>query len=436
METVVNTEVSTIRAINCRIVYFVFLLYMMFALDRMNISFAALRMNEALGFDPKVYGFGVGLFYVSYMIFQVPSTLLIQRYGIRVFLALSLILWGLPSAGMAFISDKSGFYFLRFMLGMAEAGFGAGVVYYLNNWFPQRYRGTAISMTLLAAPISLVVGGPISGWLLSFSALGLVGWQWLFIVEGFPTILLGVVAIFYLTDVPAEAKWLKPEQRAWLLAELAREQGAVRKSGALSNLAGVLRSGRVWAAAGSLFSLLLGFTGMLYWLPLVIKQMSSYSDLGVSILSTLPWIAMGLGMYFNARHSDRTGERLWHVGGGMFAAALGLIIGATAPAPYNLIALLVAGCGIGAAQGIFWTIPLGFLSGTAVASGVALINVSGSSSGLIGPVLIGWLRQETGSYTQPTYMLAGFLLVGFALLLPLRASRTTVESEALRTQNS
>lgn len=413
-------EATVLRKLRFRIVYFVFILYMLFALDRVNISFAALQMNHHLGFDAKTYGLGVSLFYVSYLVLQLPSALLIRRFGIRVWLGASLVLWGLPSAALAFTSSKEMFFVLRFILGAAEAGFGTAIVYYLNNWFPKRYRGGAISSTFLAAPISVVIGAPLSGWFLSFTGGGLAGWQWMFLLEGLPTVLLGIVALFYVSDSPTQAPWLTESERQWLSTEIEREHGSVRSAGGITSVKEVLKSGRVWAAAGSLFSLILGFTGMLYWLPLVLKQVSQQTDFGVSLLSAIPWVAMGIGMYFNARHSDKHQERLWHVGGGMFAAAVGLLVGASAPAPYNMLGLLVAGCGIGAAQGIFWTIPLGFLSGTGVAAGVAIINLVGNSAGLIGPNVIGWLRQATGSFVQPTLFLSASLGVGFLLLFPLR----------------
>ncbi|KXV13051.1 hypothetical protein CR51_05735 [Caballeronia megalochromosomata] len=419
-ETGMTLEASTLRKLRLRIVYFVFVLYMLFALDRVNISFAALQMNNHLGFDAKTYGMGVSLFYVSYLALQLPSAMLIRKLGIKVWLGGSLVLWGLPSAGLAFTNSKEMFFVLRFVLGAAEAGFGTAIIYYLNNWFPKRYRGTAISSTFLAAPVSVVIGAPLSGWFLSFSGAGLAGWQWMFLLEGLPTILLGVVSLFYISDSPAAARWLTDDERGWLTAEIEREHSSVRSAGGIESLRSVFFSPRVWAAAGALFSLILGFTGMLYWLPLVLKQVSKQTDFGVSVLSAIPWVAMGLGMYFNARHSDRHQERLWHVGGGMFAAAVGLVIGAGAPAPYNMLGLLIAGCGIGAAQGIFWTIPLGFLSGSAVAAGLALINLVGNSAGLVGPNVIGWLRQASGSFVQPTLFLAAAMAVGFVLLLPLR----------------
>jgi Cyanate permease len=231
---------------------------------------------------------------------------------------------------------------------------------------------------------------------------------------------VGVVALFYVSDSPAKANWLSEPECQWLTTEIECEHSSVRSAGGITSVKEVLMSGRVWAAAGSLFSLILGFTGMLYWLPLVLKQVSRQTDFGVSLLSAIPWVAMGIGMYFNARHSDRRQERLWHVGGGMLAAAVGLAVGASAPAPYNMLGLLIAGCGIGAAQGIFWTIPLGFLSGTGVAAGVAIINLVGNSAGLIGPNVIGWLRQATGSFVQPTLFLSASMGVGFLLLFPLR----------------
>ncbi|USU18906.1 MFS transporter [Paraburkholderia fungorum] len=426
-----DIEARVLRKLRFRIVYFVFILYMLFALDRVNISFAALQMNQHLGFDAKTYGLGVSLFYVSYLVLQLPSALLIRRFGIRIWLGASLVLWGLPSAALAFTSSKEMFFVLRFILGAAEAGFGTAIVYYLNNWFPKRYRGGAISSTFLAAPVSVVLGAPLSGWFLSFSGGGLAGWQWMFLLEGLPTVLLGVIALFYVSDSPAQAHWLSEPERHWLSTEIEREHSSVRSAGGITSVKEVLMSGRVWAAAGSLFSLILGFTGMLYWLPLVLKQVSRQTDFGVSLLSAIPWVAMGIGMYLNARHSDRRQERLWHVGGGMLAAALGLAVGASAPAPYNMLGLLIAGCGIGAAQGIFWTIPLGFLSGTGVAAGVAIINLVGNSAGLIGPNVIGWLRQATGSFVQPTLFLSASMGVGFLLLFPLRnIVKTSVVPEA------
>ncbi|MEO6339710.1 MAG: MFS transporter [Caulobacteraceae bacterium] len=391
------------------------------SLDRSNISFAALRMNTELGFSHEVYGDGGSIFYLAYVLFQFPSMWVLRKLGGRRWLFGILLFWGLAASGMAFVQDKAGFYALRFLLGAAEAGFVPGVIYYASRWIPRRWRGTAFSLPVLAVPVSAILGGPLAGWLMTLAnPMGVAPWRWLLLVEGLPTVLLAFIAPFYFKDNPRQAKWLAPGERDWLEGELSADADEVRAGDSLMDWS-VVKDKLVWISAAAWFCIMAGGYGLNHWLPLVIKQLSGLTDLEVSILSAVPWIGIGAGMAFTAWHSDKKQERYWHVAAAAALGAVGLSLAIMVGAGWlGLILLMIAGFGFGGAQSTFFTIPTSFLAPARAAVAITLINVFGTSSGIIVPKMIGAVRDSTGSYAPALFPLAGLLVVAVVLTLTIR----------------
>jgi ACS family tartrate transporter-like MFS transporter len=391
------------------------------SLDRVNVSFAALQMNPQLGFSPERYGFGVGLFFAGYLAFQFPHTALLRKIGARRWLFGTVLCWGLISIAMAFIQNAAQFYTLRVLLGVAEAGFAPGIIYFTSQWMPKRFRASAIAGSMLAAPLSIVFGGPLSGWLMSLDPqLGLPGWRFMFLVEGGMTLLVALIAPFYFRDEPNQARWLTPDDKTWLAAERARD-AELEPSEETRSFRDLLGSARVWAAGGVWFSLMSGAYGIIYWLPQVIKASSNRSDLQVSMLSALPWAFLGAGMLVNAWHSDRAQERYFHIGLPALLAAGGLALGSSLPpSGVALLCLSIGAFGLGSAQGAFWALPTSFLPRAVAGAGITLINLLGNVGGLIAPPSIGWIRARTGSFNLPVLALAALMVAGAALLLVIR----------------
>ncbi|MEK8052724.1 MFS transporter [Ideonella sp. DXS22W] len=406
------------------------------SLDRVNVGFAALRMNAELGFSPATYGFGVGLFFAGYMVAQVPSMWLLQRYGMRRWMCGVVLSWGLVATATAFVQDATSFFALRFALGLAEAGFAPGVTWCCARWVPQRFRGGAIGLTMVAIPLSVVIGGPLSGWLMEIrNPLGLPGWRFMILAEGLPTVLLGVALWWWVVDSPEQATWLTPAQQRWLADTLRVEARGRSEPHATESqlqpssqrmwqaLRPLLGSTLFWGCALVWFSLLTGAYGLMYWLPLVIKQASGQGALAIGWLSALPWVGVAAGMLLNPRHSDRSGERHLHIAVPALVAALALVAAAFAPHGALALALLVAaGLGLGAAQGTFWTLPTSALSPAALPMGIALVNMAGNLGGLLGPSAIGALRQATGSYQWPVLAVAAVMGLGAVVVLAMRPS--------------
>jgi MFS transporter, ACS family, tartrate transporter len=349
--------------VRIRVLLPMLILTVLSSLDRVNISFAALQLNPALGLSAEQYGIAVGIFFFAYLLFQFPSMWLQRRLGTRLWILCIGVSWGLIATAMALVHNRTSLYTLRFLLGVAEAGLAPGVVYYCSSWLPRRYRAAAITTTMLAIPISVVIGGPLSGWLLSHpNPLQLSGWRWMML------------------------------------------------------------SGAVWKVATVWFVLLLGSNGILFWLPLVLKQFSGRGDLAVGVMSAVPWLGLGIGLLANAWHSDRTQERSWHVAGAMLLGGLGLAAAAAFGAQGLSLALLfVAGFGIGAAQGAFWAIPGNLWSGAVLGAAITTVNLLGNLASLVGPYLIGWVRVHTGSFSAPAYGLAACLVLGMWPLVSSRA---------------
>jgi ACS family tartrate transporter-like MFS transporter len=417
-------ERTTMSRVTWRLLPFLLLLYIISWLDRVNVGFAKLQMNVDLGFSETAFGIGAGIFFVGYALFEVPSNLMLVRFGARLWIARIMITWGLISAGMMFVQGTTSFYVMRFLLGVAEAGFLPGIVYYLSQWFPREQRARAVSWFMIGIPLSVVFGGPLSGWLLGFDGLlGLKGWQWLFLVEGLPAVLLGFVVLGFLTDKPADARWLSADQRQWLAERLQAEHIEATSRHRIS-VREVLVHPTVWFLAIIMFCCQFGSYGLTFWVPSIVKGLAGYSDLEVGFFSALPYIAAALGMVLLGRSSDRSGERFMHVAiptaiGAVGFMAVGLLLSSPIAA---MFALTVAAVGDYSTRGPFWALPGRFLSGPAAAVAIALINAMGAAGGAISPAAVGYLKDLTGSFLGPMTLLSGVLMAGSILTLILRRS--------------
>jgi ACS family tartrate transporter-like MFS transporter len=427
-----SLEHATMRRVAWRLVPFICLLYFIAFIDRVNIGFAALTMNKDLGFSASVFGFGAGVFFFGYFLFEVPSNIILDKVGARLWIARVMITWGFLSGAFAFIRGETSFYVLRFLLGAAEAGFFPGIILYLSYWFPSRYRAAVVSLFMAAAPISVLLGSPLSSLLLEMDGvLGLHGWQWMFIVEAVPAVLLGVAVLFYLTDRPEAATWLADDQRAWLVAEMNAERAAKQPSARHSLLSG-LADARVLALALIYFGTSAGLYTLGIWAPQIIKGLG-LSTMTVGLLNAVPPTAAVVAMVLWARHSDRTGERTWHVVIACLAASLGLVLAGGASSVVGVVAALsLVNVGISSAKPPLWAMPTMFLSGPAAAVGIATINAIGNLGGFVGPWVIGWIKDRTGSFAGGLYFVAGLLVLSAILTLAVaRAGRRAVPERAL-----
>lgn len=415
-------EAAVVRRLTWRLVPFLFLLYIVAYLDRINVGFAALQMRPRLGFTDAVYGLGAGIFFAGYFFFQVPSNLALQRVGARRWIALLMMAWGVISASTIFVRGPRSFYLLRFLLGAAEAGFFPGVILYLKNWFPARARARTVARFMTAAPLSGVVGGPLSGALLGLHPTAVMaGWQWMFLMEGIPAVLLGGVALAYLVDRPEDAPWLAHEERTWLVETLKREPAEVT---AVAGAFAALRSGRIWMLALVYFGLNTVSYGVSLWLPTLIRSLTGVSDFTVGALSAIPYIAAALAMVAVGLHSDRSGERRWHVALPAFAGALALTGAAysTSIGP-AILAVSMAVLGVFCMLGPFWAMPTSLLSRTAAAAGIAFINSVGNLGGFVGPYVIGLVRTSTGQFKGGLLLISAALAASGAIALMVRSGR-------------
>ncbi len=412
-------EAAVVRRLTWRLVPFLFLLYIVAYLDRSNVGFAALQMQQQLAFTDAVYGLGLGMFFVGYFCFQVPSNLMLQRVGARRWIASLMMVWGVISSAMVLVSGPRSFYSLRFLLGAAEAGFFPGVIFYLKNWFPVRARARTVARFMTAAPLSGVVGGPVSGALLGLHlTAGLAGWQWMFLLEGIPAVLLGAVVLLYLVDRPEEAAWLSNTEREWLLATLRLErEGVSVATGTFS----ALKMVRIWMLALVYFGLNTVSYGVSLWLPKLIKSLSGVTNLAVGLLSAIPYVAAALAMVVVGLHSDRSGERRWHTAVPAFAGALALSAAAYSTSVGPAIVLIsVAVLGVFSMMGPFWSMPTSLLSGTAAAAGIAIINSIGNLGGFVGPYVIGLVRTSTGQFKGGLLLVSAALAVSGMVVLRVR----------------
>ena len=418
-------ERTTLGKVTRRLMPFLLLLYIVAWLDRVNVGFAALQMNQDLAFSPAVYGLGAGLFFIGYALFEVPSNLVLARVGARRWIARIMVTWGLLSAAMMFVRGPTSFYTLRFLLGVAEAGFFPGIIYYLSTWYPAAQRARAVSWFMVAIPLTIVIGGPLAGYLLDMNGIGgLRGWQWLFLIEGLPAVILGVVVFFYLTDRPEQAQWLEPAERTWLSNAIDAEQVRARERHGVG-LGRALLHPMVWLLGFVAFAFQCGSYGLSLWIPQIIKGLAGFTDFEVGMISAIPYFAAAVGMVAIGTHSDRTGERFTHIAGSLFVGAIGFTASAylTSPIP-ALIALTVAAVGDLGGRGPFWALPGRFLAGNASAGGIALINTVGALGGFVGPSLVGFVKNATGSFTGGLLLLAALLFASAVVTLFLRRAAT------------
>lgn len=424
---------SALRKVAWRLIPFLGVLYFFAFLDRVNVGFAALTMNADLGLSAQVFGIGAGIFFVGYVLFEVPSNVMLERFGARVWIARIMISWGILSAAMAFVQGPQSFYAVRLLLGIAEAGFFPGIIFYLTCWFPSQHRARIIALFMIALPLSSVIGAPVSTALLGIEAAGLKGWQWMFLIEGIPTILLGLVVLAVLPDRPADARWLSAEEKRWLQDELAREHANTRHDHA-SSLRQALTMPRVWRNGMVYFCILVGLYGFSFWLPQIIASLGDMTNLQVGLFTMIPYTLACIGLVLWGRHSDATEERSWHVALPSLLGAAALIVSGWTSAPLiGFAALCMAAVGIYSGLPAFWALASRGLQGAAAAGAIALINSLGNLGGFLGPAAIGAAKTYTGSYAVSLLLIAAFLAVGAALVFWERAREqraTTVLKQA------
>ncbi|MFW2391872.1 MAG: MFS transporter [Methyloceanibacter sp.] len=400
-----------------RLIPFLCLAYTVNFLDRVNVGFAALHMNADLGFSPAVFGFGAGIFFLGYIVFEIPSNLALQRFGARIWIARIMISWGLIACAMALVRGETSFYVSRLLLGIAEAGFFPGIILYLTYWFPAGTRARIIALFMASVPLATVFGGPISGVLLQMHGFaGLAGWQWLFIIEGAPAVLLGVLALFVLTDKPDKAAWLSENERRALTETLASEAANTKAVG-YADLRQALKRPRVLALGVLYFLMVTGLYGIGFWMPQVLATFG-LDPLHVGFLTAIPYLFAVIAMVLWGRHSDKTGERRWHIALPLLLAACAFAWSAySGPLLPTMIALSLATLGFYAAFGPFWSLPTALLTGTGAAAGIALVNSMGNAAGFTGPYIVGLLKQATGSFSAALLFLAAALALGGLMAL-------------------
>ncbi|MFL9997186.1 MFS transporter [Paraburkholderia sediminicola] len=423
-----DIEARTIARVTVRLVPFLIVCYFIAYLDRVNVGFAALQMNKALGLSASAFGFGAGIFFIAYFFFEVPSNLLLEKFGARRWIARIMFTWGILAGAMAYIPDIARltglspahvFYGLRILLGVAEAGFFPGIIFLLTLWFPAAYRARVVGYFMAAIPLSTVIGGPISGALLSMDGHGgLAGWQWVYLIEALPALLLSFAVLFYLTDKPADATWLADDERNWLVARQAQEREH-REAVHIFSVKEALFNPRVLAVALIYFGANATNYGLSFFLPQIVKSFG-LTNLQTGFVTSLPYIVGVISMVFWGRHSDRKLERKWHVAIALLVAAGGIAAAAGLDNPVQkMIALSIAGFGIFGCLPVIWTLPAAFLSGAAAAGGIAAVNSLGNLAGFFGPYAMGWIKDSTGGFGAGLLCLSGAGLIGVAAVLLL-----------------
>lgn len=411
----------TLRKVTVRLIPFLFVLYIVAWLDRVNVGFAALQMNSDLGFSSTAFGLGSGVFFVGYCLFEVPSNLILHRVGARRWIARIMISWGAISVGMMFVRSTPTFYVLLFLLGAAEAGFFPGVVYYLSHWYPEGQRARAIAAFMTAVPVSGVIGGPLSGALLTLNgSFGLAGWQWLFLVEGIPAILFGLIVLVYLTDRPETADWLSSTEKDWLVNTLAAKRTS-RHGGHSIGILAALTNPTIWHLGIIFLFTAIGFYGYSFWAPLVIKSLTGSSDLRIGmILGAISALTI-LVMVLNSTNSDRTDERPLHVAIPLLISAAGFLGCALLRQPiFAVLSLALIPMGHCAAYGPFWSMPTRFLTGAPAAAGIALVVTIANVGGFLGPTIIGAMKDRFGTNEPAFLLLAACAIIAAFLALLLR----------------
>ena len=442
-------EEQTIKRISKRIIPFLVILFVMAFLDRTNIGFAALHMNDAIGITQTIFGLGAGIFFLGYFIAEVPSNILLHRFGARIWIARIMITWGIIAAMMGFIQNGTQFIVLRFLLGIAEAGFFPGVIFYLTLWFPARYRARVFASFYLGLPIAQIIGAPISVGLMQWGdTIGYEGWRLMYILEGIPSIILGIVCLKYLTNTPKEAQWLSTEQRTWLMSTLEREEREKEKTEDSNLTKGemikqVFKNPLVWIMAMVYFGITSGSNAMFFFLPSVLESFRNTFGMEITLiqngmLTAIPYAFAAVGMILWSRRSDRKQERYKHGACAALMAAIAITIALVVNQPWAIIVgFIFLAIGVFSAINIFWTLPGQTLTGVGAAAGIGLINSVGNLSGFTGPYLTGYLYTTTGNYTIAFLVIASFVAIGglgLLLLGKLKSNALKAEQHQVKAQ--
>ena len=413
-------ETRTMAKVAWRLVPFLMLCYFIAYLDRVNIGFAGASMSKDLGLSASIFGGASGIFFIAYFFFEVPSNLALDRFGARVWIARIMLTWGLVAGAQAFVTGGYSLYFVRLLLGVAEAGFFPGIIFFLTLWFPSAYRARIVGLFMFAIPISTVIGAPISGLILGLDGFeGLHGWQWMFLIEAVPALLMSLFVLYYLTDRPRHATWLTPEESRWLQDRLDAERATREREGAASWLKSMLDP-RVIALGLVYNGCNIPQYGLSFFLPQIVKAFGGLSNFEVGLVTALPYAVGAIGMILWSRHSDATGERTWHAVIPLLVIVVGLMLAAfTSDPTLKMVFICVVGFGFFAVLPVFWTLPTSFLSGAGAAAGIAAVNSIGNLGGYFGPQVFGWLKDSTGSEFAGMAFLAVCALIGAGIALAL-----------------
>jgi MFS family permease len=407
-----SLESTAYHKVDVRLLPFLFLCYILAYLDRVNVGFAKLQMLKELSMSDAAFATGAGIFFVGYFFFEVPSNVLLKKFGARMWIARIMISWGVISACMIFVKGEWSFYGMRFLLGLAEAGFFPGVIFYLTLWYPSKLRASRTAWFVAAIAVSGVVGNPVSGWIMDklSGAMNLAGWQWLFLSEGIPSVIVGIWVIFYLDSSIEEAKWLTAEDKALLTSNLIAED----KQKTEHKLADAFKSGKVWVLCAIYFTLMIGLYGIAFWLPTIVKAFGIKGYLGVGLITAIPYGVAVIGMILLSVHSDKTGERRLHYVFNVTAGAIGLVLsGVFASNPVLAIVFLSIGTlGVIGSMPLFWPLPSAFLAGTAAAAGIGIVNSVGNLGGYFGPNIPIWAKLISSDRSAALYIIAGILMIG------------------------
>jgi D-galactonate transporter len=412
-----HTETAAYNKVTWRLIPLLFISFIAAYLDRVNVGFAKLQMSHDLQFSETVYGLGAGIFFIGYFIFEIPSNLLLHRYGARRWIARIMVSWGIISGCMAFVETPTSFYILRFLLGVAEAGFFPGIILYLTYWYPASRRAKVTALFMTGIPMAGVIGGPLSGWILSafHGVAGMAGWKWLFLIEAAPSILLAAVVLIYLDDNIRNAKWLSEKEKSILERNIKEDQSVIQDHSMMS----AFKNGKVWMLCGAYLGIIMGLYGVSFWLPTLIKASGISDSTTIGWLTSIPYAAAVACMIWTSRNSDRLKERRWHIAVPAFVGALGLIISTLVPQTPTaaVLTLTLATMGIMTALCQFWCLPPAFLSGVAAAAGIALINSVGNLAGFASPFIVGWIKDATGSTDNGLYVVAITLIICGSVVL-------------------
>jgi sugar phosphate permease len=428
MNTDTRFEARTYSKVDRHLIPFLFLCYILAYLDRVNVGFAKLQMLGDLGLSEAAFATGAGIFFIGYFLFEVPSNILLKKIGARTWIARIMISWGIVSAAMIFVKNERIFYAMRFLLGIAEAGFFPGIIFYLTLWYPSGLRSTRTALFVAAIPVSGVLGNPISGLIMdSLSGVfGLPGWQWLFLAEGIPSLLVGFWVYFYLDSSISEAKWVNDDEKALLTKNLEAEDQHKREV----RISDAFKSRKVYVLCAIYFTLMIGLYGISFWLPTIVKALGVKGYLGVGLISAIPYAVAVVGMIVLSRHSDRTGERRLHYVLNVTAGGIGLILsGVFADQPvFAIIFLSIATLGVVGSMPLFWPIPSAFLAGTAAAAGIGIVNSVGNLGGYVGPNLPVWAKHISADPSAALYLIAGALFIGALLTFMFIPKNLTANS--------